>query len=251
MSKLLGLAGIVGGFLLILAIKVAFGAAAAGGVGYAKREYALSNIERDLSALPGEGPMYAALQRLFPNEYANLTQEIRKVARSGDSAGDMKSHMQSYNSTMMKPILDSATKASDRRIGEYFKASLDVLKVLQTSDPQKCARYVGQGSDESMEDVPNYLAAAGKMGVALIEAAAEGRDTPAERSKPSDEQNDRLIDQIKARGITDDDLKNVGTNTGLIGAGEKKCATAVALYDSVYAMPMNDQPVMMAMILTK
>lgn len=198
----------------------------------------------DAAALedPNTGPMFKAMQRHFPAEYAALRTELVAQARAGASKQSIGALGFARLSAFRDAHLRDIAKAPSLELQAYRKAQAALLVQLGRESPEMCARYTFARLAQTDRPSPAGQKALADFGVAQFRAIAGGQKRPVARATDAPQPQDiqALAAAMKAEGLSPRHLAFFQGEPGAAALNEtEKCDTGLAMTRALLKLPVE------------
>ncbi|MCW3836090.1 hypothetical protein ACFQ1E_08560 [Sphingomonas canadensis] len=193
-----------------------------------------------LSGSGSQVRLFGTLKRTHPEEFEGLKRMVAEQARNRPTPAQMDELILSYLIDASRRQDRYIVQAPHAQLAAYREAEIKLFEAMRTSDPELCATFAAKGSVRSTAPtaVPEELFIDHR--IARLEAAAAGRDHPANRQPsmipPTDLRTIRsaMIVQGMNTATVDAFLRN---GSSALASGQDRCAASLAFIRAVHGLP--------------
>lgn len=204
-------------------------------------------IERELLNLSDASGLFGTIKEEYPEDFAQLIDQIQAMPLADRNGEPGKQLGVQFIQDFMTRIVPEATRAPAAELLVWSATEAKLYQTLQRSATDACASMTL--GNWIFVDEANSVArsAIERRNVAMIQAAAAGRDDPQSYHEPTEAQFNELGDAIAATGLapalqaTLGDLPQMQTL-----AIDDQCTLGVAFYRGIAALPDDVEPAVAA-----
>lgn len=202
---------------------------------------------------PSVDRMYGAMERHFPEEYANFKDAMKKRLGQSASNDELKVAGFNYMREFTKTHLIDVAHAPSASLKDYRESQQQVLRVLHSESIELCAHYsmTGLRPDDSMSA---YAKSALADAVAIqIRVAADGKRNPVMRNTREVGEKDSIVfvQSLMKSGLTDDDVQMFSDPKRIeVAPAEQQCRIGEAMLQALNKMPTDQSDRVLAIIVT-
>lgn len=237
-GKILGALGALALFAGLIALKFGAGYAVGHGIGYVSQEATFAKETYDLTREGTSAPLFASLEKHYPEEYASLLAKQKEAVHNSDLTQEEINQMaKSEMATLMAKVREDAYRADPQHQISLLNASVETAQAAQRKDASICAEYIGNGITSDIPDNDPLQAVRIQESVRTVEAGANGRNKPQPVLEKMDYPAFGKI--IKAAGLSDIDINKFSTLDR--EKPETQCRLGVALLKAAQALPEGQQ----------
>ena len=208
-------------------------------------------IERELLELPDGGDLFGAIKEEYPEDLADLVDRVQglSLAERNGTAGQQLGTQ--FIQEFMTKIGPEAVRAPAEELLIWSATEAELYEALQRSATEACANMTMGSWVFIDEDNKVARAAIQRRNVAMIRAAAAGRDDPQDYGEPSEAQLNQLGDAIAATGLDPDLQATLGNIQAMLELSPTdQCDLGVAYYQGISALPDEIEPTIAAYMFT-
>lgn len=225
-------AAAVGGAVLT----VVFNQLASGGIATAQRALTpTAEVEAQLERWAANDPMFSALAKNFPTEWATMRGEMGADMKSGKSEGELNARAHARSRAFMLERLSAAASAPTAALTSVITTDADLVSRLQRENIQYCADFGTRGLQPGIELSPATMQKVMISGGNRIIAIRQGLDSPQRRGRATDDDYAALLDRMLANGTSDATL-GAFENTAT-ASPEMLCEGTVQIYRAMTELP--------------
>lgn len=204
-----------------------------------------ASLERDGST----APMYQAIREEFPERYAEIKSTVRQEMESSQPPADPEARVVQLTRESLDGFKELVRQSSDESLRKVAAAQYSLLTTLALKDPAACGRYASEGGGMTMPDSPNVMRAVIGLATVQIHAAGDAARAPKKRDAPAPAVFTRLVQMMKADGISDEQVMALGSGKLATLQVEDQCRVAISTYHAALGMPPADAGVLLAAII--
>lgn len=144
----------------------------------------VSTLRSEIAAL--DNPLLDALEEQFPDEYAEILATFVLKGKTGASEQAIAIYAANAIAQFRRENSEYILSVSDKTAKAILNDSIDITKlVLERRSPEICQTFANQGMVAFVNDRLSIELEAEitKSGVLMMNALAEGRDSPVERNR--------------------------------------------------------------------
>jgi hypothetical protein len=245
-KKLLGIGAFILAFILAKAL-------VGGGLDFARQKSTTpASVERELSSNPTFAAYTQPLKKHFPSDYDRLISEFAEMARAGASRQEISAHAFNSSSQFINTHRRAITAASTETLVQVAIAHADLAAALASASITACAQWGFAGfGPNTVDSLPTSLAGSfAEPARLLVVAAHEGRSGKVKRdAELSDQDVDALFSELKAQGLSDDQLESLFSGKANDADVAEQCKMTVALYGGMAKLPSEQSARAIAAVL--
>ncbi|MFT3723929.1 MAG: hypothetical protein QM773_10110 [Hyphomonadaceae bacterium] len=177
----------------------------------------------------------STLKERFPQDYRDA---ISKMAALSEDKSLKPTEIQQEAAKITAAIRvkysEFAGRAPDMSLQKVIEAQAGLLKYIRDErGASACSRMANEGPTAFIPIPPGLSAQFDLAGGAMITAIAEGRRQPTSRPAASQADFDTMIEGIRKKGVTDDEIDAVQDKA----LDDSDCGVVIAMFETVAAMP--------------
>jgi len=210
-----------------------------------------ANIERDILSTPGSEELWGAIKREYPEDFAQLIDRIQALNSTERRSEDMGKEIgQAWLKEFFAKIAPDSVKAPAEQLLVWSAAEAEVYAALQRSAPAECAKMtLGDWILIDDRDVTATTAISARN-LAVVRAAAAGRDNPQDYAEPSEADFVQLGETISQTGLAPDLQATLGSEAEMRALRSRdQCQLGVAFHQGIVALPDELEPRLAAFLL--
>lgn len=187
------------------------------------------------------GPVYAAMKRLYPQEYDTLLKEMvaMAIARANDPA-QLRSVASEAIARVFQRKMPDVINAPTERLARINRGHLDLIRALKPGHPRECAQYVMTGFDAQTVLPPELHAKTVAISVLTLEAAKAGSGRARDASRGSLNEGARLAWLAKMKEVAPSERIGqiiMDDAAQQNASAEEKCLLGEAIYAAIDKLP--------------
>lgn len=208
-------------------------------------------VERGILTSPDSGQLFAVIKEEYPEELDDLITQILAVPAAEMTETRAQDLGAEWIQTFMIEIAPDAVQAPADTLLIWSAVEAELYETLQRSAEDDCAKMTMGGWVVLAGENTAARAAIERRSIAMVRAAAAGRDDPQDYAEPGEAELNQLGDAIAATGL-DPDLQALFGQIPEMQAlpASDQCAMGAAFYQGITALPDDVEPVVAAYMLT-
>jgi hypothetical protein len=194
-------------------------------------------VELDL----GDEAMMSELERLYPTEHQQWTDETRKAVAARLPAQEIRNQRSQRTHAFIGGRILAIAAAPSEDMLAFTQISSDLEGQLRQENPQACADFAGGAL---WNDVPLSATAtvmAGDLGAQLVRMAAAGESSPvprdAKRIDPADAT--AFMTLLRKDGIPPREMRLFASDRVGEGSPDEQCDIAIRVHRAVAGLPVD------------
>lgn len=198
-------------------------------------------VEGALRSTPETEALYTVMERRFPQDYAGLVQTVTAAATASRDADAVAVEGNRYMDAFFVANVPNLQRAPDSAINALRDSAIRVIAQLAAKDVALCARFAMAGLRPGDVTSPDLQALLNATVLAQVSAMADGRDTPTDRTQPSEADLAAYATALDRRGMSPAHVNGLlaGDGSLLRENVDDQCQVGVKTYQGLADLPAD------------
>ena len=199
---------------------------------------------------PVRAESYAAMERLFPDDYVRIRAELDGMLKGGRSEADVQKRAYQLFREFSRAHIEQTASAPTANLVALAQRQRDLMSVLAQENVEACAQISRIKFDSDAGLSANSLMAMSRVNAAQLEATRAGMTTPNPREDALNEAlGQAFSDAVKRQGLREEAMQAVFADEAENPPAALICEGGLGISKAIADMPAEEQAVMQAIAL--